>query len=451
MKKQRKKSGILGKIAVLSALTIPSLSLVIPEMPTYPKVARQIEESVLIRVLKEKNPFYSGNFERYFNRPSNFNPEEANSLAKMLVENPDAVIGALVEKRIEFYQKPNDVRAENMKAGLEKGIKRMLPYLPAIKHIFKKNGVPEELILLSLLESEFRPHATSHMGAKGPFQLMNYIAKKHGLIFERGYEESRNPILSAEAAASELKQLREKFGDWCLAMLRYNSRKPENYQKQNGGKEISCSGYFNFLGESLKKMGEKNIKVKKGETLAKIARKFGTPLEEILLRNGIDHASEIKAGSELIIPVRIKTPSDYYENINYLPRFLALLEKLRKDGNEFYKISPSSESLEIYIIPQNGNHIVSRGESIEKIARMHFGPNSSQRSVRRIIQRIKSVNKMKGDIILPGQNLEISYQKSLEDVAESYNQNISRLKEMNPHIKSQYSILPPGAKVIIRK
>ncbi|MBI4116379.1 LysM peptidoglycan-binding domain-containing protein [Candidatus Pacearchaeota archaeon] len=451
MKKQRKKSGILGKIAILSALAIPSLSLVIPEMPTYPRVARQIEESVLIRALKEKNPFYSGNFEKYFDRPSDFNPEEANSLAKMLVENPDAVIGTLVKKRIEFYQKPNDARAENMKAGLEKGIKRMLPYLPAIKHIFRENGVPEELILLSLPESEFRPHATSHMGAKGPFQLMNYIAKKHGLTLEKGYEESRNPILSSEAAASELRQLREKFGDWCLAMLRYNSRKPENYQKQNGGKEISCSGYFNFLGESLKRMGEKNIRIKKGETLARIAKKFGTPLEEILLRNGIGNASEIKAGSELIIPVKIKTPPDYYENINYLPRFLALLEILRKDGNEFYKIAPSSESLEIYIIPQNGSHIVSRGESLEKIARIYSGVNSSRESVKKMIQRTRYANKLKGNVILPGQNLAISYQKSLEDVAEIYNQNISRLREMNPHIKYSSSILPAGAKVIIRK
>ncbi len=450
MKKQRKKSGLLGKIAVLSALAVASSSFIIPEMPTYPRVARQIEELVLLKALREKNKFYSGDFKKYFDAPLNFNPVEANSLGKALVENPDRVVGALVKKRIGFYQKSGDAKAENMKAGLERGIKRMGPHLPAIKHIFKKKDVPEELILLSLLESEFRPHATSRMGAKGPFQLMNYIAKKHGLTSENGYEESKNPVLSAEAAASELKQLHEKFGDWCLAVLRYNSRKPENYQKQNNGKENSCSGYFSFLGESLIKISERRIKIKKGENIEKIARKFNASLEEILLRNNIKNTSEIKVGSELTIPLKIKTPSDYDEQINYLPRFLALLEILQ-GKSEFYNVAPSYESLEIYIVPQSGNHIVSQGESIEKIARMYSGYDSKQKSVRRMIQMIISANKLKRDVILPGQILAIPSQKSLEEIAENYNQNIAYLKEMNPHIKYSNSILPVGAKIIIKK
>ena len=446
MKKQREKFGLAAKAVVSSLSAVALSSFVVPEMPTYPKIARQVGEYISIGSLKEKKgAFYSGNYRNYFGSPLEFSVSDASSLAKTLMENPDGVVGTLAKKRIEFYQNPN------MKAGLDRAMKRIMPHLPAIKHVFKSKGVPEELILLSLLESYFRNNATSHKGAKGPFQLMDYIAEKHGMIISGAeYDERKHPILAAETAASELKQRYEQFGDWCLAILRYNSGKPDSYQKQNESEEISCDGYFNFLGVSLKEIAKRRIIVKKGDTLSRISKKFGVSLEEIVSKNNLP-GIKIKLGSELTIPLKIKTPADFYENINYLPKFLALLEILREEESEFYKVAPSSSSLEIYIVPQNGNHIVSQDESIEQIARIYSGSNSSQKSVRRMAAGIIAANGLKRSMIKPGQNLVIPYRKSLEEIAEERGHNLERIKSANPHIKSSSSPLPPNAKVIIYK
>jgi membrane-bound lytic murein transglycosylase D len=96
-------------------------------------------------------------------------------------------------------------------------------FYPKIVEIFRKEGIPADLALLSIVESQGNPSAVSKAGAAGLWQLMPSTARRLGLKVNWLIDERFDPIKSTKAAAKYLKELYSTFHRWDLAIAAYNA------------------------------------------------------------------------------------------------------------------------------------------------------------------------------------------------------------------------------------
>ena len=138
-------------------------------------------------------------------------------LAKL--DLPDLPIrwDARVVKYLEFFK--DDPRG---RSTLTTWLRRSGRYRDAMRKTFRKKGLPEDLIWLSMIESGFDPTARSPVGAVGLWQFMPDTGKVYGLTQDRWSDTRMSITSSCEAAADHLADLHRRFGSWDLAMAAYN-------------------------------------------------------------------------------------------------------------------------------------------------------------------------------------------------------------------------------------
>lgn len=95
------------------------------------------------------------------------------------------------------------------------------PYFDLYDNILVLYGIPKEMKYLSVIESHLQPGLVSWAGAVGPWQLMDYEAKRYGLHI--GANDDRMDFYkSTHVAAKLMKELYAEFGDWLLVVAAYN-------------------------------------------------------------------------------------------------------------------------------------------------------------------------------------------------------------------------------------
>jgi membrane-bound lytic murein transglycosylase D len=107
-------------------------------------------------------------------------------------------------------------------AWLKTNLKRAEPYLPFILQETDKRGLPQQLALLPVIESNFIPRAMSRSGASGLWQFMENSIAPFDIKIDEWMDERRDFWKATEAALSKLEENYRYFGDWALALAAYN-------------------------------------------------------------------------------------------------------------------------------------------------------------------------------------------------------------------------------------
>jgi membrane-bound lytic murein transglycosylase D len=232
------------------------------------------------------------------------------------------------------------------------GIVRSGRYVDSFQRIFAEAGLPKEIALLPLVESSFENRALSSAGAAGIWQFTRGTGRLY-MTVSRKVDQRLNPEIATRAAVRLLRDNYSALGSWPLAITAYNHGRGGMLRAQSevGTSEITkiideykgrLFGYasMNFYAEFLAAVDVYNsyeqhfgqlvldqpvgkpavaaktavaaakppsrqaqasnsdkYKVRKGDTLAEIARRFGTSVRELMdtnnLRNSVIHAGQI--------------------------------------------------------------------------------------------------------------------------------------------------------------
>jgi membrane-bound lytic murein transglycosylase D len=255
-------------------------------------------------------------------------------------------------------------------AALERGGR----YLPQIREVFKKEGIPQDLAYTALVESAFKTSAFSRAKARGVWQFVSATGKRYGLQQDWWVDERSNPEKATIAAAKYLKELYEMFGDWNLALAGYNAGEGKVLKAIN---RYGTSDYWRLCRTKLAFRREtKNYvpMIHAAIVVAKAPEKYGfsvdpeSPLkfETVPVKYAVDLRTVSECADTTLDTVqqlnpelrRLATPADRAFNLN-LPvgkgeAMLACLEKIPVNQRVRFR-----------------THTVARGQTLASISRRY--------------------------------------------------------------------------------
>lgn len=278
-----------------------------------------------------------------------------------------------VEGWIRYYK--TDGREQFMK-----WLVRSRPYRTTVMPLIQKEGLPQELFFLAMIESGFNNSAYSRARATGTWQFMKKTAQSYGLTINHWVDERRDPVKSTIAAARYLKDLYSQFQNWHLAIAAYNAgpgkiRGAIRRMKTNDYWAIAQSPYITReTKEYVPKMlaaliissnpGEHGFDVVKDmqvDAMTTVSVGKAARLEEIAQKLDVSVANLKRWNPELIRgiippPSRVRANKPYALNV---PEGLA---------DKFKEIEPTLAALEIKDVLM---HTVRDGDTLSRLSKMY--------------------------------------------------------------------------------
>jgi membrane-bound lytic murein transglycosylase D len=217
--------------------------------------------------------------------------------------------------------------------AVEAVLSRARRYLFYIVDEVERRGMPTELALLPMVESQFDPMAVSPAEAAGLWQFVPATGLRYGLAQDEHYDARRDILSSTGAALDYLQFLFDLYGDWRLALVAYNSGEGTVSRAISASRARGEDGSYERLrlpAETRKylprlqaiknliaepesfaiELGElpnapyfSTITLERSIPLAVAARLAGLPLQELVLLNPGWTAPTARRGATLVLPV----------------------------------------------------------------------------------------------------------------------------------------------------
>lgn len=101
-------------------------------------------------------------------------------------------------------------------------LRQAAPYRTDVLKVLAEEGLPQELWVLTLLESGLDPGARSPSNAVGPWQLVSPTARYLGLVITADRDQRRDWEIATRAACRYLGELKRDLGSGLLALAAFN-------------------------------------------------------------------------------------------------------------------------------------------------------------------------------------------------------------------------------------
>ena len=347
-------------------------------------------------------------------------------------------------------------------------MKRYMEYKDLIIPILKQHKMPEELMILAMIESGLNPKAYSRANASGMWQFIYSTGKNYGLKRDWYVDERRDPVKATHAACEYLKDLNEQFDNWYLALAAYNC----------GAGRISRASklhqtYDFWQMHSLPRESRNYIPYYLAAAIiAKDPEHYGFNIskskpfsyEEVVLENSADLAVLSRVAG-----IKVKTLLKYNPELRQsaTPADSPYLLKLPKGKKEQFLARWNSIPESERFAPQFIVHRVRYGESLWTISKKYGASIHDIAAVNKIRNRhkIRVGNKLKipikGGALRtwgtkdnggPVGHYKVTYKvkrgDTLGQIAEDYKTNASRIRRWNA-LKYGSSLIYPGQKIRI--